>query len=62
MKQIEIDPTVSKELSFENVNTRDLETKVKGQPLTFTLILFHVLGYLLLVPNVIWNLSSFYKE
>ena len=30
--------------SFENVNSSDLETKVKGIPITLTLIYFHILG------------------
>lgn len=41
---VEIIPALSEEISFENLNSNDLEAKVKDQPLTLTLIIFYVLA------------------
>ena len=44
--------------SIENVNSWDLETKIKGQPLTLTLIYFHVLVNKVCVPNIVHKPSK----
>ena len=41
---VTIGPRVSEQNVFENVNSWNLETKVKGHPLTLSLIYFHILG------------------
>ena len=37
-------PGVKEQKSLENVNSCEFETKVKGHPLTLTLIYFYILG------------------
>ena len=46
IKYIAIGPMPLEEKTFESVNSCDLETKVKGYPLTLSLIYFHVLAKL----------------